>query len=610
MDSPQRFFWRQANYDIQGQFLPRCSHSCVQAGKYFYVIGGGVFDPTIDDFKHYNDVWRIDPTAGTMKQIEFVNGNIMKPIRGHTATVYNDCIYVFGGLFHICDMISNGVPWEVQQFSNKFYKIDTHKNEITELPCSIIGRRGHAATIYNDKLFIIGGEMSLYTPEEKTAIYAYNLLSHEWSTYSSHGKLPQQLSLVVNDRIDDTLYFYVDETKLNMSDLTIMNPTLEIYALNLNTLEWRSLTSQNISDDRFCSGGSFVHGHGKKFVHDDLMVIFGGTSTTVRNKYLNDVLVLNNKAILQQTELLFPTKVPSCRNGIAFTPIGNSFLMIGGGEYKRQYFSDIWILDLMPKTFCLLQKPRHAFLDYYETLLESKLFVDLSVIITEKRHAESSQQLQTTLQAHRIILASRCEYFDKMLSGKFSETKSIDENARTIIRLNDVKISAFQVILYFIYTGRVDLQWQQQGVNYLDHTEYMNHIIDCLELASMLNFTEFVEYMENMLLVKYINPIANVVSSGNVTDNIERTREMIKLLLELLVIAHNNDLQLLMQVVFQYIQYITLFSNDQSCTLSESPLYAFVDFDHLKCYLTEEILEKLLSLMTYKHANNLILFKY
>lgn len=602
MESPQRCFWRQANYDIQGQFLPRCSHTCVQAGKYFYVIGGGVFDPTIGDFKHYNDVWRIDPTAGTMKQIEFVNGNIMKPIRGHTASVYKDCIYVFGGLFQTSDMIPNDVPWEVQQFSNKFYKIDIHKNVITELPCSIIGRRGHAATVYNDKLFIIGGEKSLYTPEEKTEIYAYNLLSHGWSTYSSHGKLPQQLSLVINDRIDDIVYFYVDETKLNMSDLTIMSPTLEIYSLNLNTLEWRSLTSQNISDDRFCSVG--------KFINDDLMVIFGGSSTTVTNKYLNDILILNNKSILQPTELLFPTIVPPSRNGMTFTPLGSSFLMIGGGEYRRQYWSDIWILDLMPRNFGLPPSPRNPFLDYYENLLETKLFLDVSIIITEKKNVDSPLQLQTTLQAHRIVLASRCEYFDKMLSGKFSETKSVDENAYTTIRLNDVKISAFQYILYFIYTGRVDAQWQQQEVNYLEHTDYINHIVDCLELASMLNFTEFIEYMENILLAKYVNPLANIISSGNVTDNIERTREMIQSLLELLVIAHNNDLQTLMQVVFQYIQYITLFASDKKFTLSDSPLYAFVDFENLKCYLTEDILERLLSIMTYAQANNFILFKY
>lgn len=587
-----RYFWRHLACDIQGgHFEPRCSHTCVQVGRYFYIIAGGVYDPGINDFKHYRDVWKFDPVICTMKRVDLVNGSVLKAVRGHSASVYEDSIYLFGGLFHSSDMIASGIPWDVQQFSNKFYRIDTNKNEIVELPCNITGRRGHTATIYNDKLFIIGGELSLFTPEEKHLIHIYDLRSQEWSTHPSRGKLPQHLNLVINDRIDDTLYFYVDEPKLNMNDLTIVDLAIEVYALNLNTLEWRSLTQYHISDDRFCAGG--------KFSHDNIMVIFGGTSTMIRNKYLNDVLVLRNKDTLQPTELVSPTTAPLSRNGMSFTPIGKSFLMIGGGEYKKQYYSDIWILDLMYQ-HSPLPCVRHSCLDYYENLLENKLFVDLNVVVVEK-----SQVQEATFQAHRIVLASRCTYFGKMLSGKFSESRNW-ESVCTTIKLNDVKISAFQVIFYFIYTGRIELQHQLQGI---DHIDCVNHIIDCLELASMLNFTEFVERMENIILVTFMNPLTILVSNRQV-GNVEGAREAVKLLLELLIIAHNNDLPTLLQSVYQHVHYFTLLWHSESSTPSESPLYSFIDFDELQCHLSDEILEKLQLLMTYKQASNLFLFEY
>ena len=71
-----------------------------------------------------------------------------------------------------------------------------------------------------------------------------------------------------------------------------------------------------------------------------------------------------------------------------------------------------------------------------------------------KSHTDVTFLVQgTCIRAHRIILASQSEYFDRLLFGKMREAH---EDA---IQLTDIEnIEAFQRLMQYSYSGRVDIQ--------------------------------------------------------------------------------------------------------------------------------------------------------
>ncbi|KAL5967683.1 BTB/POZ domain-containing protein 9 [Taenia solium] len=71
-------------------------------------------------------------------------------------------------------------------------------------------------------------------------------------------------------------------------------------------------------------------------------------------------------------------------------------------------------------------------------LFKTKDFSDITLIVGGTR-----------FPAHRVILASRCEYFRALLFGGLAETHS------SVIHLNGISPSAFFHVLEFIYTGKL-----------------------------------------------------------------------------------------------------------------------------------------------------------
>ena len=71
-----------------------------------------------------------------------------------------------------------------------------------------------------------------------------------------------------------------------------------------------------------------------------------------------------------------------------------------------------------------------------------------------KRHADVTFLVQgTRVTAHRIILASQSQYFDRLLFGEMREAHE-DE-----IQLSDVEnVEAFQILMQYTYSGCVDIQ--------------------------------------------------------------------------------------------------------------------------------------------------------
>lgn len=84
----------------------------------------------------------------------------------------------------------------------------------------------------------------------------------------------------------------------------------------------------------------------------------------------------------------------------------------------------------------------HSFnmVDDIAALFKTKQFSDITLIVGG-----------SYFLAHRVILASRCEYFRALLFGGLAETHS------STIRLNNISSTAFNHVLEYIYTGKLHI---------------------------------------------------------------------------------------------------------------------------------------------------------
>lgn len=75
----------------------------------------------------------------------------------------------------------------------------------------------------------------------------------------------------------------------------------------------------------------------------------------------------------------------------------------------------------------------------YNSLINNENFSDIVLYVGNE-----------TIYAHKVILASKSPYFNKMFSGTKKES-NIDES-----KVNDIEPEVFMELLRYIYTGRVE----------------------------------------------------------------------------------------------------------------------------------------------------------
>uniref|UniRef100_A0A5K3G048 BTB domain-containing protein n=1 Tax=Mesocestoides corti TaxID=53468 RepID=A0A5K3G048_MESCO len=112
---------------------------------------------------------------------------------------------------------------------------------------------------------------------------------------------------------------------------------------------------------------------------------------------------------------------------------------------------------------------------HVSALFKSKDYSDISLVVGG-----------TQFLAHRVILASRCDYFRALLFGGLSETHS------STIHLNGINSTAFYHVLGYIYTGRLDISGLTIG-----------DALDILGLVCQYNFPN----LENALSAHFVRSL-------------------------------------------------------------------------------------------------------
>ncbi|XP_076060174.1 BTB/POZ domain-containing protein 9-like isoform X2 [Oratosquilla oratoria] len=110
-----------------------------------------------------------------------------------------------------------------------------------------------------------------------------------------------------------------------------------------------------------------------------------------------------------------------------------------------------------------------------------------------------------TFHAHKVILASRSHYFRALLFGGLRETHQAE------VEIKDANLTAFKVLLKYIYTGWVNLSSEKEEV-----------VLDILGLAHQYGFEDFesaiCDYLKDALCIPNICLIYDMASLYNLVN--------------------------------------------------------------------------------------------
>eukprot|EP00090_Calanus_glacialis_P001090 TRINITY_DN10771_c0_g1_i2.p1 TRINITY_DN10771_c0_g1~~TRINITY_DN10771_c0_g1_i2.p1 ORF type:complete len:674 (-),score=159.36 TRINITY_DN10771_c0_g1_i2:91-2112(-) len=152
----------------------RCKHAAclhAQTGE-LYLLGGRNGNVALRDF------WLYQPVA---KRWEVVRGSGSPPgcLQGHTMLEYKDVLYVFGGELSFCNDQETPL-WMFDIKEKTWHKYSTPKGVVTPK-----GRRGHTAVVFQDSMYIYGGYQDLRGSTSE--LWAFHFPSKTWHLVSQGG---------------------------------------------------------------------------------------------------------------------------------------------------------------------------------------------------------------------------------------------------------------------------------------------------------------------------------------------------------------------------------------------------------------------------------------
>jgi N-acetylneuraminic acid mutarotase len=376
-----------------------------------YVIGG--FANTLDNITNYNTVYIYNITNNTWSQ----GTNVVKGIRNHTATLYQDKIYVIGGqtsttyfnTTYIYDIPNNtwsrsmNVPTPISRhatilYHNHIYNVggrttnevclktvytyslgydisDIHVNtpkktivegEMGEIEYKAnipIAVRSHTTTLYQDKIYVIGG----YNGKTLNTMYIYDIASDTWSQGANvpkiiflHTATLYQDKIYVIGGYDGTTYFnttYIyDITNNTWSTganvpIAISQHTATLYQDKIyviggyNGSELNTTYIYTITSNTWSQGTNVpkaMHAHAATLYQDKIYVIGGWSGYELNTTYIYDIT--NNTWSMG-------TNIPKAMLNLHATIYQNKIYILGGSTYQVCNYNTVYIYDIINDTW-------------------------------------------------------------------------------------------------------------------------------------------------------------------------------------------------------------------------------------------------------------------
>eukprot|EP01068_Selenidium_serpulae_P010422 Selendium_serpulae@DN5462_c0_g1_i2.p1 len=171
---PETQKWTHLKPDVNDPVPePRCGHTMVAYNQKLILFGGNGRSKSTET--SFNDVWEYTPTPNGNGKWEKVEARGTVPVARffHTSVVYKDEMYVFGGQKGDKDV------WRLDLKKKEWHK-QTRNEEIdfNDSGSPPSARWMHTATVWGDHMYTFGGECE--TGAVTSELWKFNFLTSRW----------------------------------------------------------------------------------------------------------------------------------------------------------------------------------------------------------------------------------------------------------------------------------------------------------------------------------------------------------------------------------------------------------------------------------------------
>ncbi|CAH1124306.1 unnamed protein product [Ceutorhynchus assimilis] len=356
----------------------RVNHAAVAVNHKIYSFGGystgedcsGYTSMDVHVLNTHTNRWVKHPVS----ELPYFENDDILPYRryGHTAIVYKDQIYIWGGRN---DRASCSVLFKFDTFWHCWMAPAT----TGPVP---LARDGHTACVYKNFMFIFGGyeeETDLFAKQ----VYYLDLDKLEWNYAVCGGYEPTLRDFHTTVCIKDKIYLFGGRgAMLSLDNRPLESYCNQVWYLDMKTFNWHSCNATGDIPVGRRSNAAFVH--------NEKMYIFGGYNA-VRGKHYNDLYMFDPETFVW-TKVNPKGRWPCKRRRQGCAKVGDRVYIFGGtspltnktpdeqeevGLDGLVDHSDMYILDLNPslKTLSMVAV-RNYNLD--DTVLPQSLRSELS----------------------------------------------------------------------------------------------------------------------------------------------------------------------------------------------------------------------------------------
>ncbi|XP_033108495.1 leucine-zipper-like transcriptional regulator 1 [Anneissia japonica] len=418
----------------------RNKHTVVAYKDAIYVFGG-------DNGKQMlNDVLRFDIKEESWGRA-FTTGTPPAPRYHHSAVMHKGRMFIFGG--YTGDIYSN---------SNLRNKNDLYEYKLSNgqwVEWKFEGkqppaRSAHGAAVYDDKLWIFAGYDGNARLNDMWCV-SLNGGAKEWEEVQQSGDHPPTCCNFPVAVSGDSMYVFSGQSGAKITN--------SLYQFYFKERRWRKIPSDHILKG---SPAAPQRRYGHIMVaHDRHLYVFGGAADNTQPSELSCYDMDS-----ETWEVITPSsdsQKPSGRVFHAASVICNASYVFGGTVDNNVRSAEMY-------RFQFASRPRCTLKDDFGKLLLSQQFTDIEFIVGEEA---------VSCPSHAAIIAGRCRYLkNKMeqardIQNQQAEKASDDEAAggeekqeasggkkvsKKLLQvfIPNAKPEAFKLILWFIYTDKVD----------------------------------------------------------------------------------------------------------------------------------------------------------
>ncbi|SBS88527.1 conserved Plasmodium protein, unknown function [Plasmodium malariae] len=480
---------------VRNAYFPRRSGAAsVLYKNYIYIFGGyGSKGKRLNDFYKYNILEN--------KWTEIYDKKCPSRRENNPAFLYKDKMYILGGYqgkgiwlndFYFFDM--NTEKWEM-------VKIKEQSNMYA--PPSLFGF-SLAVHEYTGILYLFGGYDGI-TLHNK--MYAFHLYKEKWIHIKQSGDIPSPRACTIGHIYDGYFYTfggYKEEIEEDDDDLNYF------YQYHLETGIWTKM-KYNINEttirNHFLNNKKDINGidcccyYSKRripmaryfmgsFIYNECIYIIGGYNIHSSER-LNDFYKFDIKQRIW--EKILTRNNFSKRSSMNIQFYKNVIYCIAGFDGKNS-LNDVYALRLEN-----VYVESSSLTQTFACMVNNYKYSDI-ILMVQKRY----------IYACRSILSARCSSFKSLFDLHFSKDRttggSPPYNHHLIIPINDVQYDIFLIIINYLYTDELSLNYSLKTYEKILVTCTKFHIFRLMQLCERIisNHTNEQNVL-NILLLSYRN---------------------------------------------------------------------------------------------------------